>query len=273
MAKPESWFEDVCELARRAGDKAHEAFFEGPRLIEKGHGDWASEADLRIEHFIKKGLVTIAPDTRIIGEESADDLNACDSETTWVWHVDPIDGSANFVRGIAHFATVISLSQRSPQGVETTRMGITYDPCKKELFTAIHDEPTRLNASPIRVNRESDATKSLLAIVTPKPSSPDIAFFGAWLIRNMSVFGGIRRSGAMALDLAWLGAGRLDAFAGISLAPWDIRAGLLQVKNAGGVYDFPAPDPDKPSLSPIAPSFCFAANSAHLLRQLKGDSS
>lgn len=262
------WWSDVEVLARDGAARAHQRFREGARWIEKGNGDWASDADLEVEQTLRAGLKSIAPGTRIHGEESGlDESQAGDSIFTW--HVDPIDGSANFVRGIPHFATVISLTERLASGEECIRLGITVDPCRDESFVAIDDRPTQLNGSPVRVAPPQSALRSVLAVVTPKPDVPYMELFSSWLARQLPAFGGLRRSGAMALDLAWCACGRMDAFAGINLAPWDIRAGLIQVRNAGGVDCFSEIIRSFPNPMPL--SFCLVANSESLLSKLSGD--
>jgi len=262
------WWPDVQALVRDGAARAHQRFREGARWIEKGSGDWASDADLEVEQMLRAGLKSIAPGTRIHGEESGlEEPQAGDS--VYTWHVDPIDGSANFVRGIPHFATVISLTERRASGDEHILLGITVDPCRDESFVAIEGRPTQLNGAPVRVAPPQSALRSVLAVVTPKPDVPYMELFSAWLARQLPAFGGLRRSGAMALDLAWCACGRMDAFAGINLAPWDTRAGLIQVRNAGGAHCFSEIIRSFPNPMPL--SFCLVANSESLLSKLSGD--
>lgn len=272
MTNPATWFPDVCELATRAAYRSMELARDHVAVIEKGQGDWASEVDLRIEEDIRAGLVSIAPGTLVHGEEGGLGRQAETlASSQYVWHVDPIDGSANYVRGIPHYATVISLTEHHADGAQDVVMGITVDACRQECFAALQDHPTTLNGNPIRVSDVSAPISGLLAVVTPKPNSPYINFFGQWFTQQLRTFGGVRRSGAMAIDLAWVACGRLDAFVGFNLAPWDIRAGLCQVTHAGGVIRTPKQVGENPSLSPVAPEFCLAANSEALFTKLLGD--
>ncbi len=290
MSTHRSWFDDVSRIARQAGQLAFERFCARGDLIEKGLGDWASAADLEVEEFIKARLLAIAPQSQIIGEESASagtDASGISTEASpaggfhrnthansgvrYVWHVDPIDGSANFVKGIAHFATVISLTEVHENGEQKIVLGITYDPCRDEFFSTLDNEPTQLNGKNQKVSNETEPLRALLSVVTPKPNAAYMQDFGRWFTHQMQQFGGIRRSGAMALDLAWVSCGRLQAFAGVNLAPWDIGAGLLHVRNAGGVHDMCKASWSNPALSPVAETFCFAANSNPLLQKLRGD--
>jgi myo-inositol-1(or 4)-monophosphatase len=191
------------------------------------------------------------------------------SASRFIWHVDPIDGSANFLRGIPHFATVLSLSGIDEAGQEHILMGVTSDPCRRELFVASAAQATTLNGADVRVSNVSQGLKALLAVVTPKPNSAHVDHFEAWFSRQLRSFGGVRRSGAMALDLAWVACGRLDAFGGIDLAPWDIRAGLLQVMQSGGVVESNTPIRSFPNQPPT--QMCLVANSDSLIKLLIGD--
>ncbi len=257
-------------------------FGQGPELVEKGPGDWASDADLEIEEMLRRGLLAILPGSAVVGEETGLGRSASGAITggqgetpcsgssrRFVWHVDPIDGSANFIRGIPHFACVISLSEHFANGESRLLIGITHDPCRQECVTALEGEPTRLNGKVVRVSDVRDPSRALLSVVTPKPGAAHGTDFMNWLSACMPRFGGLRRSGAMALDLAWLACGRVDAFAGMQLAPWDIAAGLLQVRQAGGIGQ-------QLSLSRTIPDsglfeWCLVANSPGLLTTLQGD--
>lgn len=263
---PEHWLPDICELATQASQLALQRFREGSRYIEKGPGDWASEADLEIEQFIRRGLHHIAPGTLVHGEETG---RVGASASRFIWHVDPIDGSANFLRGIPHFATVLSLSEIDEAGEERILMGVTSDPCREELFVASVARATALNGVDVRVSNVSEGLQALLAVVTPKPNSGYLDHFETWFSRQLRSFGGVRRSGAMALDLAWVACGRLDAFGGIDLAPWDIRAGLLQVMQSGGVVQSNTPIRSFPNGPPMP--MCLVANSDSLIKLLIGD--
>jgi myo-inositol-1(or 4)-monophosphatase len=301
---PTHWLSDTCALAKEAALRAADRVRSRGKFIEKGQGDWASDVDLEIEEFIREGLANIAPGTQFCGEESAGaDSRATASTSTGdaarqteppsapngsiapnapsefntsnasslIWHVDPIDGSANYVKGIPHFATVISLSQVHSDGHEEALMGITFDPNRNECFATQVGHPTTLNGEPQRVSDCASRMRGLLAVVTPKPSSVWMPQFGQWLTHQLQQYGGVRRSGAMAIDLAWVACGRLDAFAGFHLAPWDIRAGLLQIRHSGGVHSESDPRRDHWALSPVPIAACFAANSEALLPQLEGD--
>ena len=298
MTVPAHWLADTCTLAKEAACRAADRVRSRGKFIEKGQGDWASDVDLEIEEFIRDGLMKIAPGTAFCGEESAgsaanqvaaaqaapakavaaktaaakiETTDAATSPAHLIWHVDPIDGSANYVKGIPHFATVISLSQVHADGSQEPLIGITFDPNRNECFATQVGGPTTLNGEPQRVSDCASRMRGLLAVVTPKPGTSWMPQFGGWFTHQLQQYGGVRRSGAMAIDLAWIACGRLDAFAGFNLAPWDIRAGLLQIRHSGGVQSESDPRRDHWALSPVPIAACFAANSVALLPQLEGD--
>jgi myo-inositol-1(or 4)-monophosphatase len=269
-----AWLPDVLALAHEASALALQRFGEARAWIEKGVGDWASDADLEVEALLRRGLHAIAPASLVVGEEAGRSDGPSAGRTDrgsrrHVWHVDPIDGSANFVRGIPHFATVISLSERVGDTEDRVILGVTMDPCRQECFSALADQPTSLNGVPVRVSPILDPARALLSVVTPKPGAAHGSLFTEAMGRWMSGFGGIRRSGAMAIDLAWVACGRMDAFAGMQLAPWDVKAGILQVRQAGGTSLLTS----VPRTIPDAGAFvwCLVANSQSLLTTLTGD--
>jgi myo-inositol-1(or 4)-monophosphatase len=219
----------VVEAVERGAEKALQAFTQGVALLEKGPGDWSSETDKQVEDFLYRELQTIAPSVGFVGEETG-----AHGATQLAWTVDPIDGSANYVRGIPHFATVVSLVKNVSGTVPMPILAVTVDPCREETFTTINGGDTHLNGKPQSVSKHT-GLKGLVAAVTPKPGSRFSSLQLQRLPGLIQSFGGFRRSGAMALDLAWLSAGRLDAFIGLNLADWDVLAGGLHVAGAGGI--------------------------------------
>jgi myo-inositol-1(or 4)-monophosphatase len=218
----------VVKAVEGAARQALQTYTQRVALLEKGPGDWSSEADQRIEELLRKELRVIAPSAGFVGEETG----ARDTKEL-MWVVDPIDGSANYVRGIPHFATVVSLVAHDSETGTKPILAVTADPCRQETFTTIKGGKTRLNNKPQQVST-CVGLRGLLAAVTPKPGSRFSSLQLQRLPGLIQSFGGFRRSGAMALDLAWLSAGRLDAFIGLNLADWDVLAGALHVEGAGG---------------------------------------
>jgi myo-inositol-1(or 4)-monophosphatase len=228
QAELESMLPAVVEAVQAASNQALESFNNHQAIQEKAPGDWSSEADRRTEDFLRKRLQTILPNAGFVGEETG-----VHGSGQFLWIVDPIDGSANYVRGIPHFATVTSLVRHDSTG-SNPLLAVTADPCRREVFTTIRGGITELNGEPQRVSTFV-GLKGLVAAVTPKPGSQWSSLQLERLPHLIQSFGGFRRSGAMALDLAWLAAGRLDAFIGLNLADWDVLAGALHVQGAGGV--------------------------------------
>jgi myo-inositol-1(or 4)-monophosphatase len=217
----------VIEVVQAASNQALKSFNHHHAIQEKAPGDWSSEADRSTEDFLRKRLQTILPKAGFVGEETG-----AHGSGQLFWVVDPIDGSANYVRGIPHFATVTSLVRHDSTG-SSPILAVTVDPCRHEVFTTISGGVTEMNGHPQRVSKFV-GLKSLVAAVTPKPGSQWSSLQLERLPHLIQSFGGFRRSGAMALDLAWLAAGRLDAFIGLNLADWDVLAGVLHVEGAGG---------------------------------------
>jgi myo-inositol-1(or 4)-monophosphatase len=201
--------------------------------FSKQHGDIVSTADMEAEDAIVATLRAAFPDHAILGEESGFIEGARDGGG-YKWIVDPIDGTANFVHGFPYYAISIALAR----GTEITH-AVVLDPVHNELFTAAKGKGAYCNGTPMRVSSCLDLHNALVGTVFPTRQSPQM---GAYLPLFNALIGqcaGIRRAGACALDLAYLAAGRLDGFWVMSLKPWDVAAGALLVKEAGGrVGDF-----------------------------------
>jgi myo-inositol-1(or 4)-monophosphatase len=228
----------LLAVVEEAAALAKKAFDEGSYAVrEKARGDWASTADTQVEAFLKAELSILAPNAQFLGEEtglsqSVAPASASKQSTRLTWVVDPIDGTANFVRGIPHFCSVVALVNQQMEPI----LGVIVDPCRKESFWVVKGEGAWLNHRLLPVSIDRHPLESLLAVVTPKPTSPVAHALQEWLPKAVQSFGGLRRSGAMALDLAWLAAGRMDAFVGFNLDPWDVLAGSLLVTEVKGHY-------------------------------------
>ncbi len=228
----------LLEVVQEAASRAERAFKKGEFTVhEKAKGDWVSTVDAEVEAFLKKELSELCPQAQFLGEEgglssASTSQGSAQDPASLTWVVDPIDGTANFVRGIAHFCCVVALVDANQEPV----IGLIVDPCREESFWAVKGQGAWFNGRALGATIDRSAMESLLAVVTPKPTSPIANALQLWLPGAVRGFGGIRRSGAMALDLAWLAAGRMDAFAGFDLDPWDVVAGSLLVREAGGQY-------------------------------------
>lgn len=220
----------MAEAAWRAGRLLQEAFAHRDSLVlaKKTAGDFVSEADRAAEREIERCLSAACPGYGWLGEETG---SRPGTEGDLRWVVDPLDGTTNFLKGLPHWAISIALCQG-----EEVLAGIIYDPQKKELFAASHGEGAYLNGARITVSAETDLEAALFA--TGVPAGGRVTYLQAALDdlgRLMPRCAGIRRGGAAALDLAYVAAGRLDGYWERNLGAWDIAAGILLVREAGGV--------------------------------------
>jgi myo-inositol-1(or 4)-monophosphatase len=197
-------------------------------ITRKQPGDVASEIDLEAQELIRGVVLRHFPDHGFVGEESAPQLR--DGRPTWI--VDPIDGSANYLRGYPQYAVSIALVEGGEPQV-----GVVYDPCRNEFFGALRGQGAVLNGAPIRCAAPRPAIEALAATVFPKPGSPRMAGYMAELGRVLRGFGGVRRSGSMALEMAYLAAGRIDAFWEHDMGSWDAAAGILLLRESGACVE------------------------------------
>ncbi len=187
-----------------------------------------TQGDLKVERFLKNRLKEICPQAGFLGEEEGEV-----KEEEWMWVVDPLDGTVNYIHHIPHFAISVSLEKN---GVPFC--GFIYDVSKKEIFYAIRGEGAFLNGSPIKVSNTQKLEDALLSTGfsrVPKFRERNLEIFAYLLNRTES----LRRLGSAALDLAYVACGRLDGFWEVGLNPWDISAGIVLIEEAGGrVTDF-----------------------------------
>ena len=205
----------------------------------KGPGDFVSQADLRAEATLREELNKARPGYAFLMEESGASGSA---NWSWRWVVDPLDGTSNFLHGIPHWAISIGLERRNLDGSIETVAGMIYAPVVDEMFWAEKGVGAYMNARRLRVSARRDmkeavfATGIPFAAVTPR----NRLAFARTLGTLMPQVAGIPRFGAAALDLAWVAAGRFDGYWELGVKPWDIAAGLLLVREAGGYTTDPA---------------------------------
>jgi myo-inositol-1(or 4)-monophosphatase len=225
----------ALRAARKAGDIIARAT-EQLDLIEvesKGANDFVSEVDRAAEKEIIYHLSKAYPDHGFLAEEGGASGNP-DAEYRWI--IDPLDGTTNFLRGIPHFAVSIACEYKGK-----IEHAVVLDPIRREEFVASRGRGAQLNGRRIRVSKLTSLDNALIGTGIPFRSrqSEHMPAYARSLEKLASSCAGIRRAGAAALDLAYVAAGRLDAFWEIGLAPWDIAAGSLLVREAGGlVADF-----------------------------------
>ncbi len=228
----------AAEIAREGGARLREFFAQGVETEYKGDVDLVTIADRTVEKLIRSRLAAIFPGHGIYGEEGTRD--GLDRE--FRWYVDPLDGTTNFAHGFPHFCVSMGLEHR-PAGLLQDEDGalvaaVIYDPLRDELFTAEKDRGASLNGKPLQVSGIAELAEALVATGFPsrkRHSSPNVHFYQEFTLRSH----GVRRAGSAALDLAYVAAGRLEAFWEFNLNPWDTAAGILLVNEAGGrVTDF-----------------------------------
>ncbi len=232
------WVPKAAEIAREAGARLREFFAQGVETEYKGDVDLVTVADRTAEKLIRGRLGEAFPEHGIYGEEGTRDR----MDREFRWYVDPLDGTTNFAHGFPQFCVSLGLEQR-PADLKSGQDGtlvaaVIYDPLRDELFTAERGRGAELNGKPLRVSRTAELAESLVSTGFPSRKrhlSPNIHFYQEFTLRSH----GVRRAGSAALDLAYVAAGRMEAFWEFNLNPWDTAAGILLVKEAGGrVTDF-----------------------------------
>jgi myo-inositol-1(or 4)-monophosphatase len=191
----------------------------------KGPGDFVSNADIKAEQVLRAELQRGRPGFGFLMEESGESPG--DGRNRWV--VDPLDGTTNFLHGLPHFAISIAC-ERDGEVIA----GVIYEPLRDEMFWAEKGIGAYLNDRRLRVSARRKLAESVIGTGIPFLEHGDHARYLATLARVMAATSGVRRNGAASLDLAYVAAGRLDGFWEFGLQPWDIAAGLLMVREAGG---------------------------------------
>jgi len=224
----------IINIMTRAAYKAGNILIKDFREVEnlqvskKGIGDFVTSADLNSEKTIIKILQKAYPKIEIMSEETNPETNLNKHEKKWI--IDPLDGTLNFIHGLPHFAISIALMVK-----EELISGVIYDPIKDELFWAEKGVGAFLNDKRIRVSARNQLKNALVSTGIPwkgmESSHKNYLKILENIMKNSS---GIRRYGSASLDLAYVAAGRYDAFWEFNLKTWDIAAGALLVKEAGG---------------------------------------
>jgi len=217
----------AVRAARAAGniiirqiDQAHDL-----PASEKSKNDYVTEVDKQAEAVIIDTLLKAYPKHAILAEESG-----TRGKSDYVWIIDPLDGTTNFMHGFPHFAVSIALQHKGK-----LQQAVIYDPFRQELFTSSRGDGAYLNDRRIRVSKRKNLDGALLGTGFPFGESANIDRFIKTCRILMPLTAGIRRAGAATLDLAYIACGRLDGFWEFGLKPWDIAAGALLIEEAGGL--------------------------------------
>jgi myo-inositol-1(or 4)-monophosphatase len=221
------------KAARRAGRDLSRDFGEVEQLqvSRKGAADFVSAADRRAEETLHYELMRARPDFGFLGEEGGK-KEAGDGVHRWI--VDPLDGTTNFLHGLPHFAISIALEERGQ-----IVAGIVYEPLSDDIYWAERNTGAFLNDTRLRVSARQHLSESLIATGTPFLGHGDPERYLATLAAVMPEVAGIRRLGAASLDLAYVAAGRCEGYWEFGTKIWDIAAGVLIVREAGGFVSGP----------------------------------
>ncbi|MFZ9198817.1 MAG: inositol monophosphatase family protein [Paracoccaceae bacterium] len=220
----------MIKAARRAGKSLVKDFreVENLQVSTKGPGDFVSKADREAERLIKEELMGARPTYGWLGEETGGEAGA---DPTRRWIVDPLDGTTNFLHGLPPWAVSIALEHKGE-----IVSAVVYDPAKDEMFWAEKGAGAWLNDNRrLRVSGRRSMAEAVFATGVPFGAKKTLPAMLADLARLMPACAGVRRWGAASLDLAFVAAGRFDGYWERELQAWDIAAGLLLVKEAGGL--------------------------------------
>ncbi len=220
-----SYLDVAVEIAREAGAILLAEFDRPVNISYKGEVDIVTQADRRSEQLIVSRLRSHFPKHAIVAEEGS----GTDSESPFRWHVDPLDGTTNFAHGYPCFAVSIGLEEAGE-----LLAGVVYQPVSGELYTAVKGEGAYLNHKKIQTSPIPKLATSLLATGFPavkRVQNPNIHYYWDFTLRSH----GVRRDGSAALDLAAVACGRFDGFWEFGLHSWDTAAGVLLVREAGGM--------------------------------------
>jgi len=220
----------AIKAARRAGNVINRGARDLDRLTvtAKGPKDFVSEIDHAAEAAIVETLHAAYPDHAILAEEGTGRDRNADAE--YVWIIDPLDGTTNFLHGFPQYCVSIALSHK---GIVT--QGVIYDPVRNDLFTASRGRGAFLNDRRIRVSRRQHLRECLIGTGFPFRDGAHLDTYMSMMKTMTEQAAGLRRPGAAALDLAYVAAGYYDGFFEIGLNAWDVAAGSLLVLEAGGL--------------------------------------
>jgi myo-inositol-1(or 4)-monophosphatase len=218
----------MIKAAHRAGRSLKRDLGEVEQLQVslKGPRNFVTAADKRAEEIVREELAKARPDYGFLGEESGAHAG---SDKSHRWIVDPLDGTTNFLHGIPHFAVSIALERSG-----TIVAGLVYNPANDDLFVAERGKGAFLNDHRIRVAGRQRLAEAVVACGLPHYGRGDLELGRKEIAAAQQHYAGLRRFGAAALDLAWIAAGRFDAYWERDLSPWDMAAGIILVREAGG---------------------------------------
>src|SRR6056297_352985 len=221
----------MMQAARKAGRSLVKDFgeVENLQVSSKGAGDFVSRADIAAEKIVREELMGARPNYGWVGEES-DPVAGKDPTRRWI--VDPLDGTTNFLHGLPHWAISIALEHKGQ-----VVAGVIFDAAKDELYWAEKGEGAWLNESRLRVSNRGRMIEAIFATGVPFGGRADLPETLHDLARLMPACAGVRRWGAAALDMAYVAAGRYEGFWERGLNAWDLAAGVVILREAGGLVE------------------------------------
>lgn len=221
----------AIKAARRGATIINRASFDLDHIetTKKQHNDFVTEVDKAAEAAIIEVLISAYPSHAVLAEESGASANLTPT-SEYVWIIDPLDGTTNFLHGFPQYCVSIALQHNG-----ALTQAVIYDPTRNELFAATKGAGAFLNDKRIRVAKRDKLADSLIATGFPFRNATDIEQYIPMFKALSGKCQGLRRPGSAALDLAYVAAGRLDGFFEKGLRPWDIAAGALIVTEAGGI--------------------------------------
>ena len=240
----------MIKAARKVGRSLVKDFreVENLQVSSKGPGDFVTKADREAERILKEELMEGRPNYGWLGEETGETAG---TDPTRRWIVDPLDGTTNFLHGLPHWAISIALEHKGE-----IVAGVVFDAAKDEMFYAEKGLGAYMNDTRLRVSGRRTMIECIFATGVPFGGRPALPATLQDLARLMPVCAGVRRWGAAALDLAYVAAGRYDGYWERGLHPWDVAAGVLLVREAGGFFG-----PIRDGQDPIESGNLIAANS------------
>jgi myo-inositol-1(or 4)-monophosphatase len=218
----------AVKAARKAGALISRASFDVDKLTirSKDKNDFVSEVDHAAEDAIISVLREAYPDHGFLAEESG----YHDKQAEYLWVIDPLDGTTNFLHGLPQYCVSIALMHKN-----VGTQAVVFDPNRNELFTASKGAGAYLNDRRIRVSKGDRLDNALIGTGFPFREVVNLDDYVRMLKNVMRTCSGVRRPGAAALDLAWVACGRLDGFWELGLSPWDMAAGAILIREAGGL--------------------------------------
>lgn len=217
---------DLITWAHQAGEILRAGYEQKHEVLYKGETNPVTEIDKRSEALLIRRIRERFPEHTIITEESG--LLA--GQNRHCWYIDPLDGTVSYAHGLPLFAVTLAYAENGQ-----VRLAVTYEPMRDECFSAERGQGAYLNGERIRVSERDTLISSLVATGVPYDLQARGSAYMDHFVRLSLLTQGVRQMGAAALDMAYVAAGRLDAFWEMSLELWDIAAGTLLVEEAGGV--------------------------------------